>query len=77
MDIAVYYQHALSYAVDSKLPLAWAGTLVATPLDGLIVLEEGKIKSLADMKGKSIGISTNGNHKAFIDTLFKTPWFWL
>ena len=70
-DIAVYYQHSLKYAVDAGLPLAWAGTLVATPLDGLIVLDGGPIKSLADMKGKKIGVSTNGNHAAFMDTLFK------
>lgn len=69
-DLAVYYQHGLSYAVDAGLPLVWAGTLVATPLDGLIVLEDGKVKNLEDMKGKTIGVSTNTNHKPFIDTLF-------
>ena len=70
-DLAVYYQHSLSYAVDAGLPLVWAGTLIATPLDGLIVLEDGKVQSLADMKGKTIGVSTNSNYKPFVDTLFK------
>ncbi|UYM18768.1 ABC transporter substrate-binding protein [Endozoicomonas euniceicola] len=74
-DIAVYYQHSLNYAVDSGIPLVWAGTLVATPLDGLIVLEEGKIKNLEDMKGKTIGVSTNGNRKVLLDTLFKPHGF--
>ena len=70
-DLAVYYVHNLHYAVDSGLPLAWAGTLIASPLDGLIVLDGGNIKSLSDMKGKTIGVSVNGNHSVFINTLFK------
>ncbi|CAM3738049.1 ABC transporter substrate-binding protein [Parendozoicomonas haliclonae] len=71
VDLAVYYQPSLIQAASEGLPLAWAGTLVATPLDGLIVLKDGPIKSLADMKGKSIGFSVNGSEKAILDTMFK------
>ncbi|WOG27554.1 ABC transporter substrate-binding protein [Endozoicomonas sp. 8E] len=71
VDLAVYYQPSLTRGVANGLPLAWAGTLVATPLDGLIVLEDGPIKSLKDMKGKTIGLNIGGNENAFLDTLFK------
>lgn len=71
VDLAVYYQPSLIQAVSEGLPLAWAGTLIATPLDGLIVLQDGPIKSLADLKGKTIGFSVNGSEKAILDTMFK------
>ncbi len=71
VDLAVYYQTSLTQVASEGLPLAWAGTLIATPLDGLIVLKDGPIKSLADLKGKSIGFSVNGTEKAILNTLFK------
>ncbi|WP_281646973.1 ABC transporter substrate-binding protein [Parendozoicomonas sp. Alg238-R29] len=69
VDLAVYYQPSLIQGGSDGLPLSWAGSLVATPLDGLIVLADGPIKSLADMKGKSIGFSVNGSEKAILDTM--------
>ncbi|KEQ16487.1 ABC transporter ATP-binding protein [Endozoicomonas numazuensis] len=71
VDLAVYYQPSLTHGVARGLPLAWAGTLIATPLDGLIVLKDSKIKSLKDMKGKTIGLNMGGNETAILDTLFK------
>ena len=71
VDLAVYYQPSLTHGVAAGLPLAWAGTLVATPLDGIIVLDESPIKSLKDMKGKTIGTNINGTEAAVLDTLFK------
>ena len=75
VDLAVYYQPSMTYSIDSGLPLAWAGTLIGTPLDGLIVLDDGPIKSLADMKGKSIGVSFSGREQAFLNTLFEPHGF--
>ena len=75
VDLAVYYQPSMTYSIDSGLPLAWAGTLIGTPLDGLIVLEDGPVKSLADMKGKSIGVSFSGREEAFLNTLFQPHGF--
>ncbi|OED45899.1 ABC transporter ATP-binding protein [Endozoicomonas sp. (ex Bugula neritina AB1)] len=71
VDLAVYYQPSLTHGVAAGMPLAWAGTLIATPLDGIIVLENGPVKSLKDLKGKTIGVSIHGNEKAFLDTVFK------
>ena len=75
VDLAVYYQPSLTHGVTTGMPLAWAGTLVATPLDGIIVLEDGPIQSLKDLKGKTIGLSIHGNEKAFLDTVFKPHGF--
>ncbi len=71
VDLAVYYQPSLIHGVANGLPLAWAGTLVATPLDGLLVLDDGPIKSLKDMKGKTIGLNIGGIENAILDTLFE------
>jgi putative hydroxymethylpyrimidine transport system substrate-binding protein len=59
-DIAVSYQHQHQMQVDQGLPLVRIATLVATPLNSLVVLADGPIKSLADLKGKTIGYSVGG-----------------
>lgn len=59
-DIAVSYQHQHQMQVDQGLPLVRIATLVATPLNSLVVLADGDIKSIADLKGKTIGYSVGG-----------------
>ncbi|PKN43576.1 MAG: ABC transporter ATP-binding protein [Deltaproteobacteria bacterium HGW-Deltaproteobacteria-18] len=59
-DIAVSYQHQHQMQVAEGLPLTRIATLVATPLNSLVVLEDGPIKSIADLKGKTIGYSVGG-----------------
>ena len=71
VDLAVYYQPSLIHGIANELPLAWAGTLIATPLDGLIVLDKSPIKSLKDMKGKTIGLNIGGIEHAILNTLFE------
>ncbi|HHT7856769.1 ABC transporter substrate-binding protein [Pasteurella multocida] len=66
-DLAADYQPQLQIQVAEDLPLTRVGTLVATPLNSLIVLEKSAIKSLADLKGKKIGYSVSG----FEDSLLK------
>lgn len=66
-DLAVDYQPQLQIQIAEDLPLSRVGTLVATPLNALIVLEKSEIKSLADLKGKKIGYSVSG----FEDSLLK------
>ena len=64
-DVAVTYQPQLVLQVDQGLPLKRFATLVATPLNCLVTLEDGPIHKLADLKGKKIGYSIAG----FEDTL--------
>jgi putative hydroxymethylpyrimidine transport system substrate-binding protein len=59
-DIAVSYQHQHQMQVAEGLPLTRIATLVATPLNSLVVLADGPIKSIADLKGKTIGYSVGG-----------------
>ncbi|WP_176360037.1 ABC transporter substrate-binding protein [Desulfosediminicola ganghwensis] len=59
-DIAVSYQHQHHMQVEQGLPLVRIATLVATPLNSLVVLEDGPIKTIADLKGKTIGYSVGG-----------------
>jgi putative hydroxymethylpyrimidine transport system substrate-binding protein len=64
-DIAISYQPQLHILVDRDLPLTRIGTLVATPLNSLVVLADGPVKAIADLKGRKVGFSVGG----FEDTL--------
>lgn len=59
-DIAVSYQHQHQMQIDQGLPLVRIATLIATPLNSLVVLADGPIKTVADLKGKTIGYSVGG-----------------
>jgi len=59
-DLAVSYQHQHHLQVDQGLPLVRVATLIATPLNALVVLANGPIQSLSDLKGKTIGYSIGG-----------------
>ncbi len=71
-DIAITYQPTLHAIIEEGLPLARIGTLVETPLNSLIVLEDGPIKSLADLKGKKIGFSVSGFEDAMLSQMLKS-----
>lgn len=59
-DLAVSYQHQHQIQVDQGLPLVRIATLVATPLNSLVVLADSDIKSIGDLKGKTVGYSVGG-----------------
>ena len=71
-EIAIHYQPNLYLDVDAGLPLVRFGTLVETPLNTLIVLDEGPIESLADLKGKRIGYSVSGFEDAILARLLES-----
>ncbi|WP_417678391.1 ABC transporter substrate-binding protein [Roseibium sp.] len=71
-DIAVSYQQTLHAQIDEGLPLKWIGTLVATPLNSLIVLKDGPIQTLEDLKGKKIGFSVSGFEDAMLGQMLKS-----
>ena len=68
-DIAVSYQHQHQMQVDQGLPLVRIATLVATPLNSLVVLADGPIKKIADLKGKTIGYSVGGFETALLKVM--------
>ncbi|MDX2321875.1 MAG: ABC transporter substrate-binding protein [Moritella sp.] len=72
VDLAISYQPNLTINVAAGLPLIRAATLIATPLNTLMVLDNKKINNIADLKGKKIGIAIAGNEEATIGTMLQT-----
>ncbi|MEO1103920.1 MAG: ABC transporter substrate-binding protein [Pseudomonadota bacterium] len=65
-DIAITYQPSLYQQADEGLPVARIGTLVASPLNSLVVLADGPIQSLTDLKGATVGYSVGGFEDALL-----------
>lgn len=65
-DLAVSYQPQLHLQVHEGLPLVRVGTLIATPLNCLMVDADGPVQSLADLKGRKIGYSVSGVEEAMM-----------
>lgn len=71
-DIAISYQPTLHAQIEEGLPLKRIGTLVETPLNSLIVLKDGPIKELKDLKGKKIGFSVSGFEDAMLGQMLRS-----
>ncbi len=65
-DLAVSYQPQLHMQAAAGLPLVRIGTLVATPLNTLLVLADSPIRSIADLKGRTVGFSVGGFEDALL-----------
>ena len=65
-DLAISYQPQLHMQVDAGLPLVRIATLIATPLNSLVVLKESGITTIAGLKGKRIGYSVAGFETALM-----------
>jgi putative hydroxymethylpyrimidine transport system substrate-binding protein len=59
-DIAITYQPQLYLLAAHGVPLVRFATLIDTPLDSIIALTGGPIKTLADLKGRSLGFAVPG-----------------
>jgi putative hydroxymethylpyrimidine transport system substrate-binding protein len=70
-DVAISYQPQLHLQVAAGLPLKRVGTLVATPLSSLVVLDDGPIKSIADLKGRKVGFSVGGFEDALLGAMLE------
>lgn len=70
-EIAISYQPQLHIQAAAGLPLVRFGTLVATPLNTLVVLEDGPINEIADLKGRKIGFSVGGFEHAVLGAILK------
>ncbi|MQX36286.1 ABC transporter substrate-binding protein [Roseospira navarrensis] len=69
--LAVSYQPQLHIQVDRGLPLARVGTLVATPLNSVVVLADGPIETLADLEGRTVGFSVGGFEDALLGAMLE------
>ena len=68
-DLAISYQPQLHVQVDQGLPIIRVATLVSTPLNSLVVLNDGPIKSIKDLKNKRIGFSVGGFEDALLSVM--------
>jgi len=68
-DLAVSYQPQLQLQIHEELPLIRVGTLVATPLNCLLVLADGPIEKIADLEGRKIGYSVAGVEEALLTAI--------
>ena len=70
-DLAISYQPQLHLQVAEGMPLTRVGTLVATPLNCLLVLADGPIKNISDLKGKKVGFSVAGVEEVLLKTILE------
>ncbi len=68
-DLAVSYQPQLHLQVQEGLPLVRIGTLVATPLNSLVVLADSPIRRIEDLAGRRIGFSVSGFEDALLGAM--------
>ena len=71
-DYAVSYQPTLTILVAEGIPLVRVGVLVAQPLNSLVALENGPVKTIADFKGRKIGYSVAGFEEALLAAMLET-----
>mgnify|MGYP001982687360 FL=1 len=55
IDLAVSYQPQLHLQVDQGLPVVRVGTLIATPLNALLVRADSGIEDMSQLAGKKVG----------------------
>lgn len=70
-EYAVSYQPTLQMLVAEGLPLVRVGVLVAQPLNSLVALEDGPVKTIADFKGRKIGYSIAGFEEALLGAILE------
>lgn len=67
-DLAITYQPQVHFFADEGLPLIHVGTLIHSPLNTVIALDQ-RIKSPADLQGKKVGYSVSGIEQATLATM--------
>lgn len=71
-DLGITYQPQLLIQTSQGLPLARIATLIATPLNCVMVNGDSAIRSIKDLKGKKIGYSSGAIDLATLQILLKT-----
>lgn len=71
-DLAVDYQPQLQMQVAQGLPLVRIATLVNSPLNSLVVLENSGIDKIEDLKGEKVGYSVSGFETALLDSMLRS-----
>jgi putative hydroxymethylpyrimidine transport system substrate-binding protein len=70
-DVGISYQPQLHLQIAAGLPLTRIATLIATPLNSLVVLEAGPVRTIKDLKGRRIGFSVGGFEDALLGAMLE------
>lgn len=72
VDLAIGYQPQAMILIDKGIPVARVGALVPTPLNSVMVLADGPVKTLKDLKGRKTGYSVSGFEDALLGAMLST-----
>ena len=70
-DLAVSYEQELFFAAAKKLPVVAVAAVVAQPLNSFMAVEP-QVRSLRDLKGRTIGITGVPSDYATLDTALRS-----
>ncbi len=72
VDLAISYEPELFYAQENGLAVRAVATVVPVPLNSLIVQPDEHVAQLADLAGKSVGVTGIPTDDAFFHTMLDT-----
>jgi putative hydroxymethylpyrimidine transport system substrate-binding protein len=72
VDLAITYEPEMFYGQQNGLPVIAVATVVPVPLNSLIVNPSEHVTSLAQMKGRSVGVTGIPSDDAFFTTMLDT-----
>jgi len=68
-DIAISYEPELLLARDKGLKVVSIGALVQRPLTSIMALPKGKVRSVGDLRGKTVGTAGIPYQSAYLKTI--------
>ena len=71
VELGISYQPEMYFQVPAGLKVQAVAALVPTALNSMMWLEEGSIKTVADLGGKTVGQPGFGSNQAYLDKIFK------
>lgn len=69
VDLAVSYQPQLHLSRHNDLPLRRVGTLISSPLTCLVVLDDGPVRNMADLRGRKVGFAVAGIQEVMLNAM--------
>lgn len=71
VDVAVSYQPELLLARDKGLKVVSIGALVQRPLTSIMALPKAKVRTVADLEGKTVGTAGIPYQSAYLKTILR------
>ena len=69
VDLAISYQPELHLNRHDGLSLRRVGTLISTPLTCLVVLADGPVQTMADLRGRKVGFAVAGVQEVMLNAM--------